>query len=1115
MKRLFSLSLLGAALLATGHAPAQSALEDSLLFLGTTTSNASGTYAYVLWQPSDPSMLLAHRLAIYRKTGDAASANPYTRISIIEPAEDTRLISSMLPKAQNLGENLTDLDTALSELLVDVMPDTDVTLEQKISALIRESLTSREAKLQVTLLARQHPAIAFAAGEAFAEKLTISGPVTYELRDLDPATDKDLAVLGRVTLDGSSPLFLPAPDAPVELPETTSRGDLNCALRWGTPNNLRDLTPLHYGFDVWRVAKAEAIARGWHATPPAAASDFLIEPAAKKINILAVMPSQVLTAAEAATLTNPEPVFLIDDNGRYKDGGVPFNDGDEFYYFVTARDILGQGGVPSAGTLVKICDRLPTQPPRNVRVRNETILTTTTAPRDQHFVVEWDAPDLRPGESVSGYLVYRWYSPRELDSPQARHLDSVEAKPDWNLIAMLPGTQTTFVDDGSTPIPAWADFATGPDSQLNRPSMPGDADKTYFYTIRAIDNSICENVSGPSAPTWGVLRDREGPAAPIGTLGVWCCRPTLDEQGNFYLDDANAVERPVSIRLFVATQLIQGLEWAEFRFDPPGPIGGGPAPDPIFMGRRRFQQDSPLGSLYVQLDRTFPGYNQGGRFYCRVSTPEGLRSDWQSCNPDMLAPADDKRLQFAWTAGLNCGFEPADLCGDRHKLIDPATGEMTDICGDLTAAATSREYKIYRRVDDGPQTLIDQGEITGGATIMWCDENPPATLATLCYFAQTFDEHGNPSPLVRLGNCLFSGDPAYLPTPMLNELTPVLPMIPTSLRVSWFCNSAGVDRFEIWVARHTGANPSSPNANASNDLASHPNELSDDELEGLDFSVFETTAARILGAGTAPEYSVTIPVSPRDTYTVLVRAVGPGAYSSRSVGAFSNAVSGGWTIQSFSVAPEVPWPARPLPQQADFHEGIVSYFLDDNLIDPWRSVGVRIGEFEDIEFIGDNAVSKENWVPGDPAIFKYLIRDTGDVERHLYVNDEVAGVETTEEIPGVILPVALYRVQVPNAKYPVVPGDIVQVSPMMEKIAQLAGSDFKGPLTEVVDPFIIMLGYSDLPGLTPTQPEFTHAIFLIDRQPVLKGARYKYFLVRFDPTKEIERVIVTNEITIP
>jgi hypothetical protein len=40
-------------------------------------------------------------------------------------------------------------------------------------------------------------------------------------------------------------------------------------------------------------------------------------------------------------------------------------------------------------------------------------------------------------------------------------------------------------------------------------------------------------------------------------------------------------------------------------------------------------------------------------------------------------------------------------------------------------------------------------------------------------------------------------------------------------------------------------------------------------------------------------------------------------------------------------------------------------------------------------------------------------------------------------------------------------------------------------------------------------------ILLLDRQPVIAGARYKYLVVRLGPNKEIERVIVTNEVNVP
>ena len=53
---------------------------------------------------------------------------------------------------------------------------------------------------------------------------------------------------------------------------------------------------------------------------------------------------------------------------------------------------------------------------------------------------------------------------------------------------------------------------------------------------------------------------------------------------------------------------------------------------------------------------------------------------------------------------------------------------------------------------------------------------------------------------------------------------------------------------------------------------------------------------------------------------------------------------------------------------------------------------------------------------------------------------------------------------------------------------------------------------TDLPR---TAANLDHDILLLDRQPIIKGARYKYLLVRFTPGKEIERVIVTNTVDVP
>jgi hypothetical protein len=196
---------------------------------------------------------------------------------------------------------------------------------------------------RLMMLAKQRPSIAMCAGLGHAERIPAVGVITYELREFNVTTNTDIGVIGRVAVDPAAPVVLPAPGKPVELPDTTAKGNLNATLRWGTPNGLRDLSPLHYGYDVYRVTKTRALANGWDATPPTTTALLAADVGTSKVNALAILPEKVLTNAEAANLAI-DTVFVMDDNSRFKAGGTPFADGVEFYYFVVARDLLGHGG---------------------------------------------------------------------------------------------------------------------------------------------------------------------------------------------------------------------------------------------------------------------------------------------------------------------------------------------------------------------------------------------------------------------------------------------------------------------------------------------------------------------------------------------------------------------------------------------------------------------------------------------------------------------------------------------------------------------------------------------------------------------------------------------------
>ena len=1093
--------LLAATLYLTSQpAPAQSGIAKSLTVAGTTTNFGGNTFAWIALQPTDPALLSGKQIAVYRKNGNAASANPYSRVAVIQPEGDVHTIASLMARAGSLGENLTELHAVLSELLQGAEPAGAIAAPQLMSSLICNAVGHDDKMRRVMLLARQRPSVALCAGLAHAEKIPGSGLLTYELRDFDSTKLTDLGVLGRLTLDPATPLVLPAPGAPVELPDTSAKGNLNATLRWATPNTLRDLAPLHYGFDVYRVTKAATLAHNWHSAPPVSTALLAAEPAAKKVNTLAILTSVTLSAAEAADLTN-KTVYLDDDNNRFRSAGVPFTDNNQFYYFVAARDLLGHGGAPSQGTLVTLCDRLPTGAPRKVQVRNQASYSGTT--HAQHFIIEWQPPVLDPGDAVSAYYVYRWRTPSEI-AGKCTHFDPVSGKPDHNLIAVLPASQLSFVDDGSSAPPAWAenDYAV--------PNWPADNGKTFFYTIRAADASVSTNISGNSAPVWGVLRDRQGPLGVSGDILINCYRPDLTYAATTQIAASGLPADQAHLELLCVSPLAKGLAWAEWKFQPDA------ARDVMVMlGRATFIQGASR-TLQAQLRKTLANYNGKGVFLCRVSTTGGKVSAWvPASGQGEFTPQADRRIQMKWNARLINSQMSGTDCGWRDEAVDPTTGLSTDLSGVFTPSAGSREWKIYRRVNNSAQTLMAQGEMAVGSVspVMWTDSAPPASYCTLCYYLQLYDEHGNPSPMTQQGECLEHYDASFLSTPMLEPITHVAPYLAGKMHVSWFCNTAGVERFEVWVARASGAAPTNTGSSLSIDQAgTHPNAVSGVEgTEGLDFAVFQSSVARHLSIDGTPQFSADLPVSTSDTYSVMVRAVGPGSYGTRTMGAFSNLETYSYALPVLSFSAQVPWPQRPLPGQASFHSGISATHLNIGKLAPWKGNAVRIGEYADAATNPTATVITKDLQGSSLAVrVAFSISTQRDPEQYLYINDAVGLAEPNETLPGCIFPIALYRVQIANANFPGVSGDIVQVSPMMERIAQYETA----LTTKVTDPFIAILHRADSP-LAASASNFDHDIFLLDRQPVLKGATYKYLLVRFNPSKEIERVIVTNTVDVP
>lgn len=1083
---LLSLALLAGGITAHGQNDDDFFPELGLLTtVGTTATVNAESWAYLLWQTDDADLLLNKVVAVYRKSG----AGSFVRVAVTKPQADPRVISALQPRAQMLGEDLTELDHGITAIYQDVIPAGTLSLPQKLSAVIQGTQTDADKRESLGFLARCHPLVAMSLGQALADRLPVPGVFTYELREFNPASNQDIRVLGRVTVDTAAGVTLPAPGPPVEVVPADAKireGHLAAMLRWATPEALRDRSTMLAGFNVYRVAKsfAEDGARQWHITPPtAAALRAALGASVGKVNMPLVTPDKVLDEAQALDANDRETFFVTDDNRRFEEGGTPFSDGEDFYYFVTGADILCRDGLVSPGTLVTIHDRLAPLPPRDVRVTNEVIFSGGN--RTQFLRVRWpQAAD--PDSSIAEYHVYRWNSIEEIAQfradPAARRIGIMPHNP--------AKTEFTLDDTG--------DGAPQHPPAVDQPDVSGTL---FFYTVRAVDaSSAGGNMSLHSAPARGILRDAEGPAAPAGEVLIRCYDPVVAYASISPDPMADLPENMVHLQLICGAVVQRSFEWAEFR------VGDGQVTAAELLGRVYFGREgvaSQIASLFLSRG------NWPGTIYCRAATRGGKVSAWV---PAVITPPSksaDVRFKILFTASLQQHDEAAGgPCGTIHISREPGSGNRVPVWLGVTPTEGSRELRVYRRVDDGPLTLMLTQELADDSTpVVVNDSAVPAGAARVCYYAQLIDEDGHPSPLVPLGPCIVSLNDEELPVPRLLRPEPEEgPAGAPRMRLRWACVPHGVERFEVWIARRNNTPQTTfAGSGLSGNLASPGTRLP--EQDGLEFGIYQTVlASQVSTEENGALFTALLPVTSIDTYDVTVRAVGPGTFDEgRAAGAFSNFGSFLWNSIEAAGGINVPWPARPLPPARAaiaFHPNIAAAFLSNIGGSAWKGVGIRVGEYE---YRGGNQ-EFVNGVPSGtkPPIPPYVVPGQRDPSLLLY-REVLAG----DNISRLLWPLVLYRVQLTGSNQPAT-GDTTQASPLMENIAHqftLSGAD---PATIVHDPYIAVI-----PRQGPPAQGSTHDIYLLDRNPILKGARYQYLLVRMGADNEPEEVLATLPINIP
>ncbi len=1163
-------------LILTLSARAQAPLSNLLYAVGTTINSAGQEHSFVVLDAFDGVAARGRSFAVYGKPGTPTNAASFTLRGTMTVQTDPAVINSLLNQSVALGQNLATLNDGITFLLHKIPGITNQTLPQKIATGLLAATTDNELNESLHLLGLGNPGMELCLGRAFTELMPAT--TTYELRELNPVSGAPGDVAGRVTLVPGAPVVLPAPGKPFQVMTNDPTDHLRVRLRWGTPPELRRLSVLNSGFDVWRIARAAAESANFHVTPPTTAQ-LLSNPNFTRANRGSVIASTDFGTGSGpgnADDPNDRITFFFADTGRAE--GTPFTDGQEFYYFITARDLLSRDGLVSPGGLARACRRLTPKPPTDVKVENAVVPGSTNLPR---LKVVWQQ-NTNAADLVTQYWIYRWQNPSGIFTNDAAPLTNR-----IGVVAQAPGTNfNSFIDNGA--------------GALTTPGL-----SNIWYTVRSVSLGACDPLLSPHAgPAWGVLRERDGPVATTGNLVGSCGIPVVAFQQ--FVTNTTDVDPQLMHLRFTCVRRDSGIAWVQFNITnnvnfeerSVGPLYFPPdgdtvqwdydSPALIVSQTRQIYVGCVVGTVYGHVSREaltvinapIPITQQretifyaGQLLTTALSSSDPLLSvlnggqQSRCIGPYSVVPdvSGMVALKFDFNGGPTAMIQaltngvwsdvavvtpdtnlvywvsyPACLVGPvpefRACIVNvPDAGDCDEhvaAAGDNIPTAPIRvrfrltprtaEYRVYRRVDEGPMTLFAQGAAVydpanPSKIIESKDEAMPPSFARLCYFVQLLDQHGNGSPLSFIG-CK-SVKPAKPPRPVLAEPQPAGTVGSPQVILNWFCPTSGISRFQFKISRTDNPAPGAPSGFSSLKLTLFPgyNKLS--AYAGLIsqkitlISFLEAQLTPPIGAtfGPGPQFTLTASVLPNVPYDICVTPVDEQGVVLE--GSTSEVWHFTWTPPV--VLATVPWPKRPLPGTQDFDvldpgsapdfypRVAATLFLDGNFAyeDRYRPVGIRIGRFDNSLGFSGQTVGTTNFivyntansiVNPDPnfSVFRSNSRDASRANQSL-------------------LPIVIYRQQLTNALFPKVSGDVVQVSPMIERIPWIyATINVDIPVVIIPDRLLAMRGetYND---------HSYYMLYVRDQQPVIAGARYTYFVVRFNAKREVQEIIPAGEVELP
>ena len=1080
--------------------PALQAADDFRILTGAafTDPDSGAPHAYLRWQANNPENLRTLRTAVYAKAGNTASTATYNPVGATGLITSPAIINSLAHGFPRAHFDPVAFEGIVDDLFGDFMPGISLTLGDKLSFVLQLAEMDPDVHSRLLMLGYAEPFMAVCMGLAAVVPMPASVS-TFELRAQatggDDAARPYNVVLGRVTVNADLPPPLPPPPAPIQILDYGVTGHLNAKLRWETTAALLRETPAIFGFDVFRMSKAFAEANGFHTTPPTAtAITALLETApaeVSRVNTGAILPVES---------DDPDTPFTVDDNDAAFGLGLPFQDGDQFYYFIAARDLLGRPGPLSRGTLVTICDRMPPESPRRVAVSNVRSYDQSKGIATQRLKVRWEANPIAAETPRLHYRVSRWSSVTDLNNAAADNT-AFEASVVSPPILHVPG-QTVY---------EWIDESS------RAPTLTDNAGETTWYTVLAVKDTACLGLLGPpSAPGWGAIRDFEGPEAGTTSIVLSSTRPTIDlsildpifptaeiiaEYGGqvagryHFLDFTVQRLNPGIVRFAVGLAVeVPDLGW---QFQHLGTFEFAPGLDVHTFKRRLswafFESEADVRLWLLAEDFT-------GRTAFAQMPLSLLAGDviWP-----VLAEID------LTTITVDLDDEADSPGGIVHDPMGPggASGPLNPLRFGVVVPADAREYKLYKRIDGGPLIFVAQStevDDAPGAIEEIEDLDFPPYGGELCYFLQWFDQHGNPSPLAELG-CVTVAAKAPLPVPILEQpLAGGTEASPTA-RLRWFCPPEGVERFRVYVG--DGLTPLGVNQSnlSESNIRFNPlpglgvplgGSLPDPgiRLGDITYRSFET--GRVGGDFGNPfepgVFEVEVDVATGREYHFYVVAISAAGDRSER----SNIEPFTWVPPVADPLPEIPWPARSLPPvDANFLPQMAAYHLTHAGM-RFDGVGIRVG---DVFIDGESSAFFGGIFTADNTFF--------NTPTNFPENENLSYTLYTTTSGETIFPCVVYRYEVEASSNTPVTGNIVQVTPLLTGLLEQTEN---GQVT-LYNPFIDFYWQVVQFGLIEVG---SVGVFIKDTHPVVAGRSYRYLVARFREDGEIDRIVPINRVTI-